>query len=54
MLTHLSLPEMLQLKNPEVMKLAISYVPHRFPWWIFGMGEVLILAAIAWYWKGSN
>ena len=49
MLTHFSLFEMLQVKNPEVLELATSYVPHRFPWWIFGIGEALILASIAWY-----
>ena len=49
MLTHFSFFEMLQIKNPEVLELATSYVPHRFPWWIFGMGEGIILASIAWY-----
>jgi hypothetical protein len=49
MLTHFSLFEMLQVKNPEVLELATSYVPHRFPWWIFGIGEALILVSIAWY-----
>ena len=49
MLTHFSLFEMLQVKNPEVLELATSYVPHRFPWWIFGIGEALILASIGWY-----
>jgi len=51
MLTHFSLLEMMQLKNPEVLELATSYVPHRFPWWIFGIGESLILFSITWYWK---
>ena len=51
MLTHFSLFEMLQVKNPEVLEVAISYIPHRFPWWIFGMGEAVILASIGWYWK---
>ena len=49
MLTHFSLFEMLQVKNPEVLELATSYVPHRFPWWIFGIGEALILASIGYY-----
>jgi len=51
MMTHFSLFEMLQIKKPEVLELAISYVPFRFPWWIFGMGEGVILASIGWYWK---
>jgi len=49
MLTHFSIFEMLQVKNPEVLELATSYVPHRFPWWIFGIGEALILASIGYY-----
>jgi hypothetical protein len=49
MLTHFSVWEMLQVKNPEVLKVATSYMPGRFPWWIFGTGEALILASIAWY-----
>jgi len=51
MLTHLSLTEMFQLKNPEVMQVATRYIPARFPWWIFALGEIVILASIAWYWK---
>jgi len=51
MLTHFSLFEMLQLKNPEVLEVATSYIPQRFPWWIFGIGEGVILASIGWYWK---
>ena len=49
MLTHFSLFEMLQVKNPEVLEVATSYVPHHFPWWIFGIGEAVILASIVWY-----
>lgn len=50
MLTHFNVMEMLQVKNPEVLEVATSYIPGRFPWWIFGMGEALILASIGWYW----
>jgi hypothetical protein len=49
MLTHFSLGEMLQVKNPEVMELATSYIPSRFPWWIFGIGEIIILGTIGVY-----
>jgi hypothetical protein len=49
MLTHFSLLEMLQVKNPEVLEVATSYIPQRFPWWIFGAGEVVIFASIGWY-----
>jgi len=51
MLTHFSWLEMFQVKNPEVMEVATRYIPHRFPWWIFGMGELVILSTIGWYGK---
>ena len=54
MLTHFSLFEMLQVKNPEVLEVASAYIPHRFPWWIFGIGEALILASILWYSRGTR
>ena len=38
----------------EVMEVATSYIPRRFPWWIFGIGEAVILASIAWYWKRAE
>ena len=49
MLTHFSCLEMFQLNNPEVLEVATRYIPYRFPWGIFGMGEVVILATIGWY-----
>jgi len=49
MLAHFSLLEMTKVKNPEVLLVAYSYIPQRFPWWIFGMGEGMILASILWY-----
>ena len=49
MLTHFSLLEMMEFKNPEVLVVATSYVPQRFPWAIFAAGELTILACIAWY-----
>lgn len=51
MLMHFSLPGMLRLKDPEVLELATSYIPHRFPWWIFGIGEGVILTSMAVYWE---
>ena len=50
MTTHFRFPELFQLKNPELLEVAIRYIPDRFPCWIFCMGEILILAAIIWYW----
>ena len=51
MLAHFSVTGMLQVKNPEVLEVATSYIPHRFPWWIFGIGEMIILGTIGIYWK---
>ena len=51
MLAHFSVAGMLQVKNPEVLEVATSYIPHRFPWWIFGIGEMIILGTIAVYWR---
>jgi hypothetical protein len=49
MLDYFSFFGMLQVKNPEVLEVATSYIPDRFPWWIFILGEVVILASTAWY-----
>ena len=49
MLTHFTLAEMFQLKNPELLEVGIRYIPDRFPWWIFGPGEGVILISIWWY-----
>lgn len=49
MLTHFSLLEMTQLKNPDVLEVATAYIPRRFPWVLFAAGELVILASIAWY-----
>ncbi len=46
MLSHFSLFEMLNMKNPEVMQIAFSYIPLRFPWWIFVLGEGVIFGAV--------
>ena len=50
MLTYFSLPDMFRFKNPEVLHVAMRYIPLRFPWWIFGIGEVVILTSMAIYW----
>jgi hypothetical protein len=52
MLSLLSLGEMLDVKDPLVLEMATHYIPHRFPWWIFALGEVIILGAIWWYRRG--
>ena len=49
MLVNFSLAEMMQVNNPEVQRVATSYIPRRFPWLIFAAGEVVIIASIGWY-----
>jgi hypothetical protein len=51
MLAHFSLFGMLDVKNPEVLEVATRYIPHRFPWWIFAIGEVIILTFILLYYR---
>jgi len=51
MLVTFSWVEMLQVKNPEVLRVATSYIPKQFPWWIFAAGELVILSSILWYRK---
>ena len=51
MLAHFSLTGMLQVKNPEVLEVATHYIPSRFPWWVFGIGKLIILVTIGLYWN---
>ena len=51
MLDHFSLFGMMQVKDPKVLEVATMYIPHRFPWWIFGTGELIILTTIGIYMK---
>jgi len=51
MLTYFSLTGMFEIKNPEVLEVATRYIPGRFPWWIFGIGEIILLGTIFRYWK---
>jgi hypothetical protein len=54
MLSHFTLVEMLQIKNPQVLQVATLYVPGHFPWLIFAIGEALILASVVWYFKWNR
>ena len=51
MLTHFSFLEMYQVKNPEVLEVATRYIPHKFPWWLFGIGEGVILVGVFLIWR---
>lgn len=54
MLTHFTLTGMLDMKNPEVLEVATRYIPLRFPWWIFGIGEIILLSVISLYARRMN
>jgi hypothetical protein len=54
MLAHFSVFGMFQVKNPEVLEVATRYIPLRFPWWIFGIGELIILGSIGVYWRRTK
>ncbi|MCP4313778.1 MAG: hypothetical protein GY790_21195 [Bacteroidetes bacterium] len=49
MLIRFSLPEMLSNKDPEVLDWATRYIPGHFPWWIFIMGETIIIISFVIY-----
>ncbi|HER08311.1 MAG TPA: hypothetical protein ENO20_05305 [Bacteroides sp.] len=51
MLTHFSVFGMLDVKNPEVLEVATRYIPDRFPWWLFAIGELIILTFIGLYYR---
>jgi len=49
MLTHFTLAGMFDVKDPEVLEVATRYIPLRFPWWIFWIGETILLLVILLY-----
>jgi hypothetical protein len=49
MLEHFTLAGMFRVRDPAVLEVATSYIPRNFPWWIFCLGEAVILAAILFY-----
>jgi hypothetical protein len=51
MLAHFSVTGMLDVKDPRVLEVATSYIPENFPWWIFAIGELIILTFIGLYWR---
>jgi len=49
MLENFTVGEMLQVRNPQVLNWATTYVPESFPWGIYATGLSIILIAIAYY-----
>jgi hypothetical protein len=37
------------LRNETFVSVASTFIPESYPWWLFGIGEALILGAIAHY-----
>lgn len=46
-----SFSEIWTIPKQETYKLAASYMPQSFNWWIFLLGEIVIIAGIIRYWK---
>jgi len=39
----------------RLIEFATRYVPVEFNWWIYGIGQMLIVGGIGlWYWRGKN
>jgi uncharacterized membrane protein len=38
----------------KAMEVLATYVPQQFNWWLFGIGEMLILLGLYLYWKKSR
>jgi hypothetical protein len=52
MLQKFSLGELLTVADSkEILEYTTLYIPQRFPWWIFGIGEIMHLLAIAMVWN---
>jgi hypothetical protein len=46
-----SFSEIWTIPKQETYKLAASYMPVAFNWWIFLLGEAIIVAAVVRYWR---
>jgi hypothetical protein len=52
MMNKFSFVELFEVaKSDQMLEYATSYVPESFSWWIFVMGELIILAAILIYFR---
>lgn len=51
MLQHHSFSEIWTIPESELFKLSTSYIPVSFNWWIFLVGEIMILIAIIKFWR---
>jgi choline-glycine betaine transporter len=42
-------------ESNNVLNIATQYIPERFNWWVFGMGQLIVLIAIfIFYRKGTR
>jgi hypothetical protein len=53
-LEHYRFTDIWSIPSDELLKLALEYVPRRFNWFLFGLGEAIILAGIVVYWRRNK
>jgi len=46
MLQRFSISDVFSFNNSELQIYALKFVPYRFNWWIFGLGELMFVAVI--------
>lgn len=54
MLQHARLSETFNINGDELMKLMINYIPEHFNWWIFAVGEIVLLLGIGLYYQRNK
>jgi hypothetical protein len=50
-LEHYPLSKLSTVPQAELYKLATAYVPRKFNWWLFWLGESVIIAGVLLFWK---
>jgi hypothetical protein len=50
-LEHYPLSKLNTVPQAELYKLATGYVPRKFNWWLFGLGESIIITGIIQFWR---
>ena len=38
----------------ETLAVLSNFVPQSYPWWLFGLGEILLLSGIFYFWKRTR
>lgn len=53
-LEHYSLSKVFSVPSNDLMKLSYEYVPRTFNWFLFWLGEIVILTGIGMFWKRNR